>query len=514
MSINFRCCELAIALSVIISSVTSAMSLEPDYNSDPKFYINRGKDFVKAGKIDHAIIDFQAAINLDPWTISARTSLGGVMLNDGDYQRALNEFNIALRQVEDDLQHRRKENDPDLAQAERAASSWKSLIYGSRSAAYYGLKKYDLAVQDCERAIRFNPSSAVSYNNCGGSNRELSNFERALQYYSKALEIKPDLEAAWAGRGRTYVRMSRYVDAIRDCKMAVQLNSRSAGGMLCLGEAYKAQGIIPDAIRNYKALLAISPFSQTAREALAELTHNSILKEKRVALVIGNGAYKNSPLDSSVNDANDVAEALTKLGFAVIKGVDVNILAMGVMFERFSRRAKDADVALVYFSGHGAQYKGANYLVPIENNLQWTGGAAVGFEEYINLQENVDVLKNVGRIRILIVDACRTTGELARIEERYGPDVTPLDPAGGMFIAYASAPDSYSYDGGRRSRNSPFTRSLLRHLTVKGLELREMFTSVRNEAYDYSGRKQISQTWDNMPREFRFYPSNAQLIEP
>jgi uncharacterized caspase-like protein len=95
-----------------------------------------------------------------------------------------------------------------------------------------------------------------------------------------------------------------------------------------------------------------------------------------------------------------------------------------------------------------------------------------------------------------------------------GLDPRKTDATEGMFIAYASAPNHYAYDGGKMSRNSPFTQALLRNLKTPGLELCDFFTRVRNEAYSSSDQKQVSQTWDNMPGEFRFYPASAELIQP
>jgi hypothetical protein len=167
--------------------------------------------------------------------------------------------------------------------------------------------------------------------------------------------------------------------------------------------------------------------------------------------------------------------------------------------------------------------------MPIENNIDWEGARPgddinpnghffkptgnIGFERYINIQARADELKDIGKTRILIIDACRTDTGFEAVEKRFGADVKPLHPAEGMFIAYASSPDRYSYDGGS-SRNSPFTTALLKNLSERGLELRELFVRVRRESYNLSGQKQLSQTWDNMPNDFRFFPAAAEYLNP
>jgi uncharacterized caspase-like protein len=92
--------------------------------------------------------------------------------------------------------------------------------------------------------------------------------------------------------------------------------------------------------------------------------------EKRVALIIGNAAYKNAPtLQNPTNDAQDVADALKRLGFETIVGLDLDKAGMEEKSIAFARAARDADVALVYYSGHAMQFAGINYLMPVDATL-------------------------------------------------------------------------------------------------------------------------------------------------
>src|ERR1700731_1954914 len=88
--------------------------------------------------------------------------------------------------------------------------------------------------------------------------------------------------------------------------------------------------------------------------------------DKRVALVIGNGAYKHAPqLPNPLNDAQDVVGVLKRNGFETIVGIDLDKSGMDEIEIRFARAAHNADVALFYYSGHAMQFSGINYLVPI-----------------------------------------------------------------------------------------------------------------------------------------------------
>ena len=131
--------------------------------------------------------------------------------------------------------------------------------------------------------------------------------------------------------------------------------------------------------------------------------------EKRVALIIGNGAYANAPhLPNPPNDAHDVAEALERSGFEAILGIDLDKARMDAAVVRFARAARDADIALFYYSGHAMQYAGINYLVPIDAKLT--------DEADLHLLERVDDivadLQRAKNLRILVLDS--VSGQPAR----------------------------------------------------------------------------------------------------
>jgi len=124
------------------------------------------------------------------------------------------------------------------------------------------------------------------------------------------------------------------------------------------------------------------------------------------ALVIGNSKYKEYPLRNPLNDANDIASTLKKLGFSVLKEVNANQQEMENAIRKFGRRLKEGDIALFYFSGHGVQVNGLNYLIPI--------GAEIESEDEIRYKAVeagmvVGKLKRVqSRLNIIILDACRS----------------------------------------------------------------------------------------------------------
>jgi uncharacterized caspase-like protein len=126
--------------------------------------------------------------------------------------------------------------------------------------------------------------------------------------------------------------------------------------------------------------------------------------EKRVALVIGNGDYRNaSRLINPRNDAEDVAAALRRNGFETIVGLDLDKAGMEDATIRFSRNAQNADVALFYYSGHAIQHAGVNFLMPVDARL----ADEADLRRLTRVDDIVSDLKRARNLRILVLDACR-----------------------------------------------------------------------------------------------------------
>jgi uncharacterized caspase-like protein len=143
------------------------------------------------------------------------------------------------------------------------------------------------------------------------------------------------------------------------------------------------------------ATLSIAKLLLVERPACAEV---------RVALVIGNGAYRNVPaLDNPANDANDVAAALKRLGFDTILATDQDKAGMDEAEIRFARAARNADVAMFYYSGHALQFAGVNYLAPIDARLT----DEADLKRMVRVDELVADLQQAKNLRILVLDSCR-----------------------------------------------------------------------------------------------------------
>jgi hypothetical protein len=204
--------------------------------------------------------------------------------------------------------------------------------------------------------------------------------------------------------------------------------------------------------------------------------------EPRVALVIGNGAYRSVPeLENSRNDADDISEQLKRVGFAVIDGRDLDRSAMFAALGRFAQRVRGTDAGLVYYSGHGMQINGQNYLVPVD--LKLAGGSSFTPFDLVKLDDVVEALNYTAGVKLLVLDACRDNPFANSVADNKGSrgigatrGLAKIERSQGMLIAYSTQSNSVAADG--IGRNSPFTAALVREIQVPGLEVATVFRRV------------------------------------
>jgi uncharacterized caspase-like protein len=251
--------------------------------------------------------------------------------------------------------------------------------------------------------------------------------------------------------------------------------------------------------------------------ASAQLTETQLARmraDKRVALVIGNGNYRNfQRLENPVNDATGVAAALRTAGFQVILRLDATREEMSQALEQFDQALRQADIGLFYFAGHAAQVDWHNYMVPVSATLEVDRAAANNLAGQV-AQETVDlgeVLDRMGsadkKLNIVILDACRDNPftekalELSRSLSR-STGATPIKVGVGLvqtfapprtFLAYATAPGQVASDG--TGKDSPYSAALIQALALPGLKLEDVFKHVRNSVAEATHSAQIP--WDN-----------------
>lgn len=215
--------------------------------------------------------------------------------------------------------------------------------------------------------------------------------------------------------------------------------------------------------------------------------------DKRVAFVVGNSNYQNvNVLTNPANDAAAITEMFKNAKFDVVESRrDLKNTEMRRALRDFTDKARDADIAVIYYAGHGIEVDGTNYLIPVDAALERDTDA---YDEAIALDRILQAIEPAKQLRLVILDACRDN-PFAKSMKRtvasrsLGRGLAGVEPSKpNTLIAFAAKGGSTASDGD--SKNSPFTTALLRHLVQPGLELGKAFRLVRDDVMNATANKQ------------------------
>ena len=236
-------------------------------------------------------------------------------------------------------------------------------------------------------------------------------------------------------------------------------------------------------------------FAAIASLVFAFVAHGSAhAAGRRLALVVGNAAYQHAPLlRNPRNDASDLAVALERLGFTVIKGIDLDKSAMDRTIQQFAAALQGAEAAVFFYAGHGLQMNGVNYLVPTDAQL--ATAAAPDFE-LVRLDSVQKSMERESATNVLFLDACRNN-PLARNLARgmgtrsaeIGRGLAAVESGVGTLISFSTQPGNVALDGS--GRNSPFTAALLKQLASSQDDLSSLLINVRNDVMSSTQNQQV-----------------------
>jgi tetratricopeptide (TPR) repeat protein len=508
-------------------------------------YFWRAVGWNKKGNYTQVIADAGEAIRLQP-SVAAYNLRGSAYYDKGEYDIAIADFNDGLR-----------------------IGPPSGIIFHNRGNAWRSKGEFAQAIADYDQSIRLGPPSAFSWQNRGISKRALGDLDGALADINEAIRLDPTLPqpltsraVIWRAKGDLDRAIADSTEAIRLAKAKAPANIMTPPGSVLISAyshralAYEAKGDFNRAKMDYAAALEgnASDAGSKANQATAKI-RLSLLSEtlppaprtatavtplragkvapsspagaasspppaaaeqrkraetaresvRRVALVIGNGAYARvRPLPNPTNDARAMAKSLRDIGFVVTEGADLDRMAMQSTIRDFLRDAARSQVAVVYYAGHGVQIDGRNYLAPID--IEFRAGSGMT-EAMMDMDTIMAGLDDQVRTNILILDACRnnptapklaSTGPARGIEAGSGlaPPATLAAGAtlgAGTLIAFATAPGQVALDG--EGANSPFSAALTRHIGTPGLEVQQMLTRVRAEVVAATKGKQVP--WSN-----------------
>jgi uncharacterized caspase-like protein len=245
---------------------------------------------------------------------------------------------------------------------------------------------------------------------------------------------------------------------------------------------------------------------------LMPLTSTGRAGERRLALVIGNGDYRFSPLKNPVNDARAMADALRAMGFTVEYHENAGKRAMIEAIRGFVLKSASFDVRLFYYAGHGVQMNGKNYLIPVDADVQAEDEIAA------RCADVGEILERLGRIKsgmnLVILDACRNNpfadgatamvdGRRLRFRGATPTGLAPLDAPTGSLIAFSTAPGAVAIDG-IDTTHSLYTKHLLQHISTPGLAVEQVFKRVRIAVTQESQRQQVPWESSSLMGDFCF----------
>ena len=361
----------------------------------------------------------------------------------------------------------------------------------------------DSAIADYNEYVRISPADAVGHYNRGVLFNTKGDADRAIADYTEAIRLDPGYVAAFAHRGLVYESKHDLDRARADFQAAIPLPLKHESGKWGHDTAQARLAVltqpavtpaVPAPPKTTPANIkpaTVAPVPAPAPSLPTVSTPAGPVGAK-LAVVIGNGAYRNAPaLPNPPNDARAIANALKDDGFQVIEATDLDRVDMERVLLDFLQKAPSAKVRLVFYAGHGMQIDGNNYLVPVDATVASKNTAVF---ELVDIDRIIKGLDDESRANVIILDACRENPFETHIGSsrsgRRGSGLSGYETVGsGTLIAFATAPGNTASDG--NGAHSPFTTALLKHIGTPKLELNQMLTRVRVDVAAATEKKQI-----------------------
>src|ERR1700688_4127501 len=218
--------------------------------------------------------------------------------------------------------------------------------------------------------------------------------------------------------------------------------------------------------------------------------------DRRVAFVVGNGAYKNvAQLPNPPVDAKAMASVLRNVAFEVVEGTNLTRDKMTEKLLDFGKKAQGADVAVFFYAGHGIAISGTNYLLPVDADIKSEMDVKLGAA--INIDLTLDQTMSDAKVKLVFLDACRDNPFAAKIKSNSATrsvsvqsGLAEMKSGEGTLIAFATGPGQTALDG-QEGTNSPFTRALIAHIATPGVEIQQAMTEVRAQVNEETNKGQL-----------------------
>lgn len=476
-----------------IETLSMAVDLDPDNVVTLNL---RGLAYERKGQDDLAMADYNLALQKRPTYGVPYNNRGVIYLRRNALQSALDDFNLSIKYAPKFLlgytnraRVRTLMKDFDGAIADFAEAGKidpnAPQIAGNRCITYGMMGKFDLALADCNGLIEKQPKNVYAINNRADVSMIKGDLDAALKDYNTAIQINPNNVRAHSGRGQIYERRKDLAQARADYRAA----------------AYSLTKFDELDVARARAI---------AQERLAALTPQAPAGAtgRRVALVIGNGAYKNvHALPNPPRDSKLIATVLHDLGFQTVMSTsDLTRDKFFQTLQAFAEEAEKADWAMVYYAGHGFEIGGVNYLVPIDAKLSADKDAET---EAVALEQVIAAVGAARKVRLVILDACRDNPFAPTMQRTLSLKLVDkgfsnIEPGAGFMVVYAAKHGETAIDGDGGA-NSPFATALARDIKEPRVEIRKLFDIVRDDVWSATKHGQQPFTYGSPPGREDFY---------
>jgi len=454
------------------------------YDNDTRAYVLAVRAAVlhRDGHPDEGIKDFDEVIRLKPGYAAAYSERGNIWRMKGDLSRALTDLNIAVRLDPDD--------------AGMLARRGEVLRYRG---------DHPAALADFNAALKLNPNSVAAFTGRGLIHEKLGDRARA----------RSDFEGAVASpQGNT---------------LRVREPRETAKARLAALDSGQVTPVIPAAPTQVASQTSVPTPILSAPILNTPVASAPVKQGRRVALVIGNSAYRGVPeLINPKNDANAIAASLRNVGFdTVMQVADTTREKLIGALQVFANEAATADWAMVYYAGHGIEVSGQNYLIPVEARLAADRDVR---SEAVALDHVMAALHGARKLKLVVLDACRdnpfapqmqrttnlaaaagtsvpTVGSTAATRS-VGRGLGEVQVHGASLVVFAAKHGQTALDG--EGGNSPFAIAMVQRIATPGVELNKIFRLVRDDVMEATAGRQEPYTYGSLPGREDFYFVSAR----
>jgi tetratricopeptide (TPR) repeat protein len=489
----------------------------------------RGNTLLAKRDTDKAIAAFGAALDADPENVGCLISRGYAREGKGEDDLAMADYNLALQ---------KRPNAP--------------LALNNRGTLYLRKGALQSALDDFNAAVRSNPKLYLALTNRARVLTVNKDYVGALADFAEAERIDPAALQVRAFRCATYAAMRRFDEALADCNAVLEKQPKNQFFLNGRAETYLAKGDLDAALKDFNFILGLNPNNlrahagrgelferkrdlaqaradyraasfaltpydtfevmrarQKARDRLAVLTSQASTGAgaRRIALIIGNGVYKNvPPLDNPPRDATLVAGALRDVGFQTVTlSKDLTRDKFFEVLHAFASEAEKADWAVVYYAGHGFEIGGVNYLVPVDARLAVDRDAET---QMVALEQVIAAVGGARKLRLVILDACRDNPFEKNMQRTIALKLVDkgfsnIEPGAGFMVVYAAKHGETALDGD--GVNSPFAVAVARDIGEPRIEVRKLFDIIRDDVWTSTKHRQQPFTYGSPPGREDFY---------